>query len=439
MLSPDISKELEEGKWTRVHTYSFIAFAIGLFLEGYIFGIASFATGWYSIPAIYRNLLLTWPYLWLIIGIAVGGPLSDKFGRKRTFIYSMALYAIGGVLLASSVNYVLVLTSLALLLFAAGSEMNVIMIMAHEIFPRKDRSKTMMILMDFVALSSAILSAVGFISISSTVSFGRALAGSTILLTIVILIYLRLHMPESIKWLEKTGKKERAINETNKYFSKVNSAVQITEQSVQINKQSSQIKNPPIWFKEVVATLVAFADTTGFGLILIALAPIYFPKLISYIFLIAGVAGFGGGLLGFAGDKLSRKWLLTLSYVGITIIMGITVVTLNIWKNNLILFWILLIAFNAVGQIAYMTEDTLKGELWPTRQRGSLTAIARVVSIGAFIPILFWVSTLPLSEYLAFGILVWAIGAAAAISWHIWGIETGKGVSITTASGESST
>jgi len=349
----------------------------------------------------------------------------------------MTMYAIGGVLLALSVNYVLVLISLAILLSAAGSEMNNIMTMAHEIFPRKSRSKSMMMLMDFVALAGVITSAVSFISIYSTVFFGRTMAGVAVLLSLVVLIYLRLNMPESIRWLEKVGKEDKAQDEVKKYFG--NDTIKAQSASSQV-QSGVKVKNPPIWFKETVATLVAFSNAVGYGFMAYTLAPLFFPDLFPYIVLIAGVAGFAAGFLGMTGDKYSRKWFLTLSSVGVAVMMIIIAATLNIWSSDLIIFWILLVIFYAIVQIDYMTEDTLKGELWPTQHRGKLTALARVISIGAYIPLIYLIPSPStpgaLQEFLAIAVVVWGIGAIAAIAWHIWGIETGKGVSIAVASGE---
>jgi MFS family permease len=433
----ETSKTYEEIPWTRAHTISFAAFAIGLLLEGYIFSLAFIASYWYSVPFYLEKLLFSWPYLWLVIGIAIGGPISDKLGRKKTFIYSMSMYAIGGVLLALSVNYVLVLISLAILLSAAGSEMNNIMTMSHEIFPRKNRSKAMMMLMDFVALAGVITSAVSFITISSTVFFGRTMAGAAVLLSLVVLIYLRLNMPESIRWLEKVGKADKAQDEVKKYFG--NDTIKASSPSGQV-QSGVKVKNPPIWFKETVATLVAFSNAVGYGFMAYTLAPLFFPDLFPYIVLIAGVAGFAAGFLGMTGDKYSRKWFLTLSSVGVAVMMIIIAATLKIWSSDLVIFWILLVIFYAIVQIDYMTEDTLKGELWPTQHRGKLTALARVISIGAYIPLIYLIPSPStpgaLQEFLAIAVVVWGVGAIAAIAWHIWGIETGKGVSIAVASGE---
>ena len=426
----EVAKNVEELSWQRTHTYSFIAFAIGLLLEGYIFGIAPIATSWYTIPKSIEILILAWPYLWLIIGIAVYGPISDAIGRKRTFYYSMTMYVIGGILLIFSTNYALVLTALTILLFAAGGEMNTIMVMAHEVFPRKSRSKSMMMLMDFVALASVLLSAVSFLSFSSTTLFSREMTGIIVLITVLALFLARYKMPESIRWLEKKGKKDEALQQIQKYFGQ-EANVSVASKSVDIKQ-----KAVPIWFKELVTTLVAFANAAGYGLLTYALAPLYFPNLLPYIFLIAGVAGFAGGFLGLAGDRLSRKWLLFGSSLGVFIITLVIWATIPVWTKVLALFWGLLIILNVIVQWDYMTEDTLKGELWPTGHRGKLTALARVLSIGAYIPLLYISSNFTINQFILMNVLVWLVGLVAATAWLIWGYETGKGVSIGVASGE---
>jgi len=426
----EVAKNVEELSWQRTHTYSFIAFAIGLLLEGYIFGIAPIATSWYTIPKSIEILILAWPYLWLIIGIAVYGPISDAIGRKRTFYYSMTMYVIGGILLIFSINYALVLTALTILLFAAGGEMNTIMVMAHEVFPRKSRSKSMMMLMDFVALASVLLSAVSFLSFSSTTLFSREMTGIIVLITVLALFLARYKMPESIRWLEKKGKKDEALQQIQKYFGQ-EANVSVASKSVDIKQ-----KAVPIWFKELVTTLVAFANAAGYGLLTYALAPLYFPNLLPYIFLIAGVAGFAGGFLGLAGDRLSRKWLLFGSSLGVFIITLVIWATIPVWTKVLALFWGLLIILNVIVQWDYMTEDTLKGELWPTGHRGKLTALARVLSIGAYIPLLYISSNFTINQFILMNVLVWLVGLVAATAWLIWGYETGKGVSIGVASGE---
>ena len=65
-------------RWTSTDTWAFISFSMGMFLESYIFGMASIATTWVSIPPDYTAILLSWSPIWLILGIAVAGPVSDR-------------------------------------------------------------------------------------------------------------------------------------------------------------------------------------------------------------------------------------------------------------------------------------------------------------------------------------------------------------------------
>lgn len=121
------SSNLQE-HWTHTDTLAFWSFALGMLLENYIFSLAAIATGWVEMPKFLQSLLLSWAPLWLIIGIAFAGPLSDHFGRKNTFYLTMFLYAIGAVGLIFSSSYSLILIFLAIMLFAAGGEMNTIMV-----------------------------------------------------------------------------------------------------------------------------------------------------------------------------------------------------------------------------------------------------------------------------------------------------------------------
>ncbi|MCL5116050.1 MAG: MFS transporter, partial [Firmicutes bacterium] len=64
-------------QWTRADSWSFWAFGIGMLMENYIFSLAPIANGWvHNMPKSLTSLLLSWAPIWLIIGIAVAGPVS---------------------------------------------------------------------------------------------------------------------------------------------------------------------------------------------------------------------------------------------------------------------------------------------------------------------------------------------------------------------------
>ena len=72
----------------------FISFALGLLLESYVFSLASIAIYWVTIPKSLGELLLAWAPIWLIVGIAIAGPVSDRLGRKVTLYITLAFYAV---------------------------------------------------------------------------------------------------------------------------------------------------------------------------------------------------------------------------------------------------------------------------------------------------------------------------------------------------------
>ena len=432
MEEDKLLSSLEENKWSRVHTLYFISFAIGLFIEGFLFVITSAATTWYVIPRSLKVLLLGWPFIWLIIGMSTIGPISDKLGRKRTWIYTMTLYAIGGVILLFSVNYVLVLIALAILVASAGGEMNIILTMAHEMFPRRHRSKSVMLLQIFNgAVAGIVASILGFIAISTTIIFERYLTALTIFLALVALITVRMKTPESIRWLEKTGKHEQAKEETEKYFK---TSPAITTQTT--TKPSTSEKKLSTWTKLLILTPIGWANSSGYGLIMYTLGPLFFPKAMVYIFLFVGIGAFAGGLLGIFGDRWSRKKLLLGTYWILLFIAVLYLVGFKLWTTNLLIFATLLVTTHFVEQPSYAAIETLKGEVWPTKMRGSLTALARALPLILYLPVLYFASLLSLYEYVIFYVIIWAIGAVGTAAWYIWGYETGKGVSIKIASGE---
>ncbi len=104
--------------------------------------------------------------------------------------------------------------------------------------------------------------------------------------------------------------------------------------------------------------------------------------------------------------------------------------TIGTWTKYLLVFWVFVIALNAFIQPGYIAENTLKSEVWATRYRGSITALVRFLGIGLYIPTIHITASYTLSQYILFNIVVWVIGSTGAVTWFIFGKETGKGLPI---------
>ena len=426
--------------WLPTDSWNFASFVLGMLLEAYIFGMATIATGWVTMPPTMRSLLLSWAPLWLIIGIAVAGPLSDRLGRKATFYLTMTLYGIGAVGLAFSFSYPLILTFLAIMLFAAGGEMNTIMTASHEVMPHKHRGKTMMLEINGINLGGLILAVVSLLSASQGVPFQRGMIAVTFLVVLGILFFARRNTPESIRWLRSRGDETRAQAEIARYYGaeEYRAREAAAAAATAAAEASAVIQRAPMGLRLFATISTSFAGAAGFGLMTYVLGPSHFPKLSAAILLVATLTGFISGFIAFWADRWSRKQLLLIGYAGSFLATLVIAIASGAWAASAGLFFFLLIILNVFVNIGYLTEDTLKGEVWPTRRRGTYTALVRFVSIGLYIATIYITQSFSLSGFTFFSVAVWAVGLAGAIAWFVGGVETGKGTSLETASGQAS-
>lgn len=429
------ASRLTEARWSKTTTWMFASFFLGLLLESYVFGLPTIALTWATEPKALNELLLAWAPIWLIIGIAIAGPVSDRLGRKVTLYLTLGMYALGGLILFFSSNYVLLLVSLALMLAAGGGEMNSIMVATHELMPRRHRGKAMMMEINAINLGGFILGLLAFTSAASKIYFQRDVVAGAVILVVLALLFARSNMPESLLWLEKKGRHEEAVRQAKAYWGD-NWQAETAPEPTPAKPVASSMKNTSVAFRMIIITVTAAANTVGFGLVAFAFAYHYFPSLQPTILAVFEGLGFVGGFLGLFADRWSRRHLLFWSFLGTFVLTVIIGVTTSVWTKDMTLFWILLGVLAIVNSLCYLTEDTVKAEVWPTAQRGTLTAIARFISIGLYIPAIYLTSNLPINSYFLFNATVWLLGLLAAGAWLLWGRETGQGVSIEQASGE---
>ena len=423
-----------EGRWTGRTTWMFISFALGLLLESYVFSLASIAVYWVNIPKSLGELLLAWAPIWLIIGIIISGPVADNLGRKVTLYITLAFYAVGGVLLYFASTYPLLLVSLALMLMAGGGEMNSIMVATHELMPRRHRGKAMMMEINVINLGGLILALLAMSSATSAVHAQRNVVAIAVVIVVVILVFARASMPESVIWLEKRGRHARAVQQVKAYWGEDWETALAPEPEAP--KTAAATRQNSIAFRAVIVTLIAAANTIGFGLVAYTFAFEYFPHLQPTILAVFEGVGFAGGFIGLIADRVSRRKLLFWSFLATFLLTVLVGVTTGIWTHHMTLFWILLVLLSIANSVCYLTEDTVKPEVWPTEVRGTWTAITRFLSIGLYIPAIYLTANLSASSYFLFNAAVWLVGLLAATAWLVYGRETGQGVSIATASGE---
>jgi MFS family permease len=418
-------------RWTATDSWAFWAFGLGMLLENYIFSLAPIADGWVRIPSAFTPFLPSWAPLWLIIGIAVSGPLADRIGRKTMFYLNASLYALGALGLIFAVSNALTLfIFLAVVLFAAGGEMNTVMIATHELMPAQHRSKAMMLELNFINLGGLILAVLAFASgaWSNSVSLQKLSVGIALLIALGLLAFFRTRTPESLRWLISQGRQARAREialhfygpeEGQRRYQAVLDALSLAPQS------GSQPVSVVI--RLYATTAMAFAGAAGFGLMTYVIGPYYFSSLTAVILVVAGFVGFVSGLIGFWADRLSRRTLLFGGYLGALVLTLLVYLTAGDWSKDVVIFWLFLVLMNMFINVAYLAEDTLKGEVWPTHRRGTYTALVRFIAIGLYIVTIYLTAHFNLRHTMLFSVVVWAIGASGALVWYVKGVETGQG------------
>ena len=103
--------------------YALVA-SIGGFLFGYhtaaISGALVFIAKEFNLSILMQQVLVSFILIGAIIGAYVGGSLSDRIGRKKTFFYAILALLIGTIIFVITKNIFLFFSSRALIGFSIG-------------------------------------------------------------------------------------------------------------------------------------------------------------------------------------------------------------------------------------------------------------------------------------------------------------------------------
>ena len=148
-----------------------------------------------------------------LIGMALGailaGTIADKFGRKNVFAATVILYSVSTGLCAIAWSYESLLVFRFLVGFGLGGELPVAATLMSEYAPSHLRGRFIVLLESFWGVGWLVAALISYLLIPK---FGWQIAFIIGALPALYVFLIRLHMPESIRYLISKGRIDEARN-----------------------------------------------------------------------------------------------------------------------------------------------------------------------------------------------------------------------------------
>ena len=170
----------------------------------------------FILPVLAKEWALTTGQMGLIgsiglIGMALGaimaGTIADRIGRKKVFTITVLLYSVSTGLCALSWSYASLLVFRFLVGFGLGGELPVAATLMSEYAPARLRGRFIVLLESFWAIGWIVAACIAYFLIPV---YGWRMAFVIGALPAFYVILIRLHMPESVRFLLSKGRVEEA-------------------------------------------------------------------------------------------------------------------------------------------------------------------------------------------------------------------------------------
>lgn len=390
-VETDLLPRLDRLPWSRWHWRVFAILAGGMLLEGIVLslggGTLSTVSKLFHLSSV-ESVALTPAFL---VGELVGGvylgALADIRGRKLLFLTTMLFVTIGSLISAVSVDYPMLLASRVIAGFGIGGELGAAITAMEEFAPSRNRGFVVGtgngVMFD---LGTFIAAFVSFVALSALpVSYGWRVAFLTAVVLALFVLWARLNLPESVRFLINKGRIDEAAAIVEGIESQVKAEGKTLTPagtvSVRTGVKPSASESFSVLFGKygkriVLAWTLNFTETWPYYA-----AFSVFPLIFSKYYGVTGArvsltlsAVLGAGVLGvlvmaYLLDKIGRRPVLILSYglAGLlAILLGAVVKALSF--ASFIGFLAILYFFTYAAAALLYPQI---GEMFPTEARGS--------------------------------------------------------------------
>ncbi|MCR5175219.1 MAG: MFS transporter [Anaerovibrio sp.] len=143
----------------------------------------------------------------MALGAVISGTIADRIGRKKVFTITVLMYALGTGMCALAWNYETLLFFRFLVGFGLGGELPVAATLMSEYAPTRLRGRFIVLLESFWGIGWLVAACIAYLLIPQ---FGWKIAFVIGTLPALYVFLIRLHMPESVRYLISKNKVEEA-------------------------------------------------------------------------------------------------------------------------------------------------------------------------------------------------------------------------------------
>ncbi|AET68169.1 sugar phosphate permease [Desulfosporosinus orientis DSM 765] len=206
-----IPQRLERLPLTSYQKKIFYIIATAWFFDSMDLGMLTFVLGslktYFNLTTVQTGLLSSASFLGMFLGAAIAGMVADRFGRKIVFQSSMIIWGAASILCALSQSAEQLAIFRMMLGFGMGMEFPIGQSLVSEFIPAKNRGRYIALLEGFYPI--------GFIGAGLLAYFVLPVGGWRWVfvcegIPAIFVLIIRRIVPESPRWLDSSGRHEKA-------------------------------------------------------------------------------------------------------------------------------------------------------------------------------------------------------------------------------------
>ena len=202
------TERLDRLPYGRKHNKLLFGSGVGWALDAMDVGLISFIMAalvqeW-DLNSFQQSALASVGFIGMAIGASVAGLLADRIGRRQVFALTLLVYGVATGLSAFSTGLGMLIALRFIVGLGLGGELPVASTLVSEFAPRKIRGRVVVALESFWAVGWLMAAVVGYFLVPIENGWRWALALGAI--PAVWSMVIRMHLPESVRFLEAKGR-----------------------------------------------------------------------------------------------------------------------------------------------------------------------------------------------------------------------------------------